>query len=78
MVKIVLLINIELLGSLERYTMNPDHIGDYPKDMIEVVLLAAKKKWKQNPAKQIIRNLAQNPEYENMIRQYRYVESDSD
>ena len=70
--------NLELLGSLERYTMNPDHIADFPKDMIEVILLAAKKGWKQNPSKMIIRNLSQNPEYEAVIRQYRYVESDSD
>lgn len=69
---------VELLGGVERYTSNPDFIQDFPKELIDTLLLLAKKNWKNNPAKLIIRNLARDPEYEALLRQQNYIDSESE
>lgn len=66
----------ELMGALERYTRNPDYVEDLPQDMIEVIVVVARKKYVENPAIQVLRNIAKNPKFEHLVRDY--IEEDSD
>ena len=64
------------MGGLERYTRNVDNIADFPKSMIEVIVMISRKDWKDNPAKQVLRNLRRDPEFEEEIREYEDTDSD--
>ena len=64
------------MGGLERYTRSPDHLVDLPKNMVEVIILIARKDWKENPAKQVLRNLKRDPEFAEAIREYQGDDSD--
>ena len=66
------------MGALMRYTSNPDHLSDVPRDMLEVVLLVARKDWKQNPAKGVIQNMRRDPLLAAAFKQYKDIDSDSD
>jgi hypothetical protein len=66
------------MGALERYTANLDHLKDLPKDMLEVIVLVARKNWRDNPAKNVIRNLEKDPEFAEILAQYGDVDSDED
>lgn len=65
------------MGGLERYTRSKNHIADLPKDMIEVVVIVARKKFIDNPGIQTLKNLRKNPSYEHIVRDY-IDEVDSD
>ncbi|CAI2384862.1 unnamed protein product [Moneuplotes crassus] len=70
------LVVLELMGALERYTRNQDYVEDLPQDMIEVIVVVARKKFVENPAVQVLRNIAKNPKFEHLVRDYIEEESD--